>query len=223
MQEDGWVVCRVFKKKNLFTLGNEGRSSLGAVGVDRHPFASSSATTINGTPEALSLRDHHLHYVHGRQEAGFQGFELALHHHHPPNIPATHFTCTAHDSLQCPKPLGYDFPAVTGESPAMMKQFLAPHRGFDGADQSLACQVQVHHQACDGRTEVASGSCHEPGHGQQMLVGRDEGLNEWAMLVSMGQEDPSKAARFGETTSAPVHQINQLSVRGEMDLWGYGK
>ncbi|PQQ17599.1 protein BEARSKIN2 [Prunus yedoensis var. nudiflora] len=27
MQEDGWVICRVFKKKNLFKVGNEGGSS----------------------------------------------------------------------------------------------------------------------------------------------------------------------------------------------------
>lgn len=28
MQEDGWVVCRVFKKKNLFKVGNEVGSSI---------------------------------------------------------------------------------------------------------------------------------------------------------------------------------------------------
>lgn len=68
--------------------------------------------------------------------------------------------------------------------------------------------------------------------------GRDdenEGMNEWGMLnrlvtshMGIGQDSSSKGVRFEDTNNngtnpTSVHPINQLSLRGEMDFWGYGK
>ncbi|XP_058099994.1 protein BEARSKIN2 [Magnolia sinica] len=214
--EDGWVVCRVFKKKNLFKVGNEGSTSSGP---DRQ---------INGgmsidQSRPLTLKDVHYdrrqHNQDNLHTYDLYKPDLALHYSHVPTTPYSHVQAQAH--LQNHKPIGYDFPGLPTEPPIMVKQFLSSQGACD-SDEGLARQVQ--YQPCDAGLEV--GTCEQS---QQMVEGRDEGLNDWAMLdrlvsnTQVGQEESSKGVRFVDA-SPSVHQMNhQLSLRGEMDLWGYGK
>ncbi|KAG9459537.1 hypothetical protein H6P81_004045 [Aristolochia fimbriata] len=217
--EDGWVVCRVFKKKNLFKIGNEGSTSVG----------NGSQNNINHQSQTLTLKD--IHY--DRRPENLQTFDLykrdlALY----PQVPSA-AASGPFSHLQPPAiakaALSYDFPAITtGDSPAMMKQFLSNSQSGNACDtaESLGRQVQHYQQACEGGMDQV-GSCHEP-EAQQMVEGRDESLNDWAMLdrlVTIGQDhsDPSKGVRFGDANASSVTQMNPIPFRGEMDLWGYGK
>nr|GME00852.1 protein BEARSKIN2-like [Ipomoea batatas]GME00853.1 protein BEARSKIN2-like [Ipomoea batatas]GME20638.1 protein BEARSKIN2-like [Ipomoea batatas] len=71
--------------------------------------------------------------------------------------------------------------------------------------------------ACDSGLEV--GSCEPP----------PQSMSEWGMLVSsqMGQDDhgSSKDTRVGfeDANGSSINHINPLSLRSEMDFWGYGK
>lgn len=102
----------------------------------------------------------------------------------------------------------------------MVKQLMTnnPPRDCESGSESLR------YQACETGLEV--GTCETT---QQMVGGREEGMNEWGMLdrivtSHLGNEDSSKGVRFedGNATTS-VNQINQLSLRGEMDFWGYAK
>ncbi|KAF8412026.1 hypothetical protein HHK36_004586 [Tetracentron sinense] len=215
--EDGWVVCRVFKKKNLFKIGNEGGNT--SVGSD-HQL---NNTSSNNQPRTLTLGDsHYLHqqYNHGSQ----QTFDLykpepSLHYSH---IPAPQYSnIQAQTFLQNHKLVSYDFSTLPSNSPAMVKQLLPSQRDCDSGNDSLAGQVQ--YQACETGLEV--GTCES----SQLMVGREEaGLNEWAMLdrivtSDLGQDESTRGVRFADSNASSVQQISQLSLRGEMDFWGYGK
>ncbi|XP_010252331.1 PREDICTED: protein BEARSKIN2-like [Nelumbo nucifera] len=212
--EDGWVVCRVFKKKNLFKVGNEGGSSMGS----EHQL---NNTLGNNQPRALTLRDTQQYlrrqHEHGQSFDLYNKPELGLHYSHIPVPPYS----TMQSQTLLPgshRAVGYDFSPLPSESPVMAaKNLLSNPRECDsGGSESLAGQVHYQAQACEGGLEV--GTC-EPAQ---------QGLNDWAMLdrlvtSHLGQEDSSKGVRFGDANPSSVHQINQLSLRGEMDFWGYGK
>jgi len=98
----------------------------------------------------------------------------------------------------------------------MVKQLMSKARDCESGSESLR------YQACEPGLEV--GTCEAP---QQMVAGRDEqGMNDqWAVLVTshLGNEDSSKGVTFNAANAPSAHPINQSSLRGEMDLWGYGK
>ncbi|XP_043697769.1 protein BEARSKIN2-like [Telopea speciosissima] len=215
LNEDGWVVCRVFKKKHLFKIENGGGG--GGGGGLYSSYHQLNNTLSSNQPGTLTLRD--TEYLHRQHIHG-----LALHYSHIPAAPP-------YSNMQ-PQPILHDFstllPSDTTNNPSMVKNLLSNQRDCDsgGGSESLgAGQVhyQPHHQACEAGLEV--GTCEATQ--QHMVGGRDqEGINDWAMLVNshLGQEDSSKEVRFGDANPTSVHQINQLSLRGEMmDFWGYGK
>lgn len=81
----------------------------------------------------------------------------------------------------------------------------------------------LRYQVSESGMEV--GSCEPP---QEMGGGRGEGMNEWGVLdrlvtSHLGNEGSTKEVRFDDANPQSVHQINQLSLRGEMDFWGYAK
>ncbi|KAL8133186.1 protein BEARSKIN1-like [Apium graveolens] len=193
--EDGWVICRVFKKKNLFKIGNEGGGA---------STASDQLNNINSAnsnqPRTLSHSENHHQYLLHQQN--HQNFDLGLNSYsqlNPVSLPqyqqhveAQNFIPTHH------KTLGYDFPALPSESPLMIKQLMTNPR-----EQCESGSDNLRYQTCDTGIEV--GTC-EPSSQNLVGDGRDhQGLNEWGMRFE-GQ-DPN--------------QINQLSLRG--DFWNYGK
>ncbi|MQM02041.1 hypothetical protein Taro_034799 [Colocasia esculenta] len=205
--EEGWVVCRVFKKKNFFKVpGEKGAGTLG----DRPPGHLPMIDPI---------------YLHHEEPAGF--VHLQVPEPYKPEHPPLHYPQMAppkgnhqyysHLQLQNFLPdhraseVGYGFSSVLpGESSA-----------------SGAVDVRAPYRVCEGGVGV--------GEPMQLRVaageGRDRGSGEWALLDRMmstgrlGEGDAAAAAaaegRYGGTEGPlPPHEHRPA---GEMDLWGYGK
>ncbi|XP_062153251.1 protein BEARSKIN2 [Alnus glutinosa] len=213
--EDGWVICRVFKKKNLFKVGNEGGSSINSDQQLSNTLNASQARTFMHRDNQYLPRQHH---NNGGNQATFEP-ELALHHYS--HMPAASQYSLFQSQLLLPthKPLGYDYSTglPSEPPPIMVKQLMSNPRDCESGSENLQ------YQACEPGLEV--GTCESA---QQMVTGRDEGMNEWVMLnrlvtSQLGNEDSSKGMRFEDANTSSVPQINQLSLRGEMDFWGYGK
>ncbi|KAF7824932.1 protein BEARSKIN2-like [Senna tora] len=239
--EDGWVVCRVFKKKNLFKIGNEG-GSIHNINSDQQLNTNSSS--INQLPRSFMHRESQylLHHQQNPRNSspGSVGFELdkpnlALHYppHHLQNPQYSLFQ--AQQALvPAHKPIAYDYNSYSSTLPSdssvgaiAAKQLMGNPRDCDSSgDQGLRYHVS---------SEVGAGAC-EPVPGSQDQGGddnndQDQGMNEWGVLdrlvtSHLGSEDhsSSKGVRFEEANNAQsVHHINPLSLRGEMDFWGYAK
>lgn len=203
------MVCRVFKKKNLFKVTNEGVGGGGgsSANSDQHLNNNAHSSASIATPHTFMQRESQYQLRQPQQNyASHPTFELnksdlALHYIPTPPPPSHNFPHhhLFHSNLSTLKPLpgssaAYDYPALSSlppDAPLMVKQLMSnnPETG----------------QPTDGMTEP------------------------WAMLdrlvtSHLGNEDSSKDVRFeDEHGSSSVSQINQLSLRGEMDFWGYAK
>lgn len=206
------MVCRVFKKKNLFKIGNEGTHN-----PDQQMNNSSST---NG--RSFMHRENHylLHQQQNpRNSPGLEldKPELALHYPHLQNPQYSLFQ--SQNLLQTPKPMVFDYSyasSLPSDTPIMAKQLMANPRDCESGSDGLRYQVS--------ESGIEVGSC-EPN--QEMGGGRGEGINEWGVLdrlvtSHLGNEESNKGVRFEEANPQSVHQINQLSLRGEMDFWAYG-
>ncbi|KAF9587155.1 hypothetical protein IFM89_039595 [Coptis chinensis] len=221
--EDGWVVCRVFKKKNLFKIGGGSEGGTSMQGTTTHQLMNNASS--NNQALALLTRDSHTQYANRVQHMNQHTFdlykpELGLHYttiNHPDS--SIHYSNLQPQTLILQphnnKPIGYD------------PQLLSNQRdNCDSGSESLVAGGQVQYQPCEQGAGIDNES-------QQMVAGeRDVGLNDWTMLDrlvtphQLGAEDSSKGVvRFEDATNASsVNQINQqLSIRGEMDFWGYAK
>ncbi|XP_031503275.1 protein BEARSKIN2-like [Nymphaea colorata] len=225
--EEGWVVCRVFKKKSFFKLGNEGGSNgmcmdqegnggdhfgadqlhlAGGGHKDHMRFMTQPGHHHNGAVDHQPGFDH----AGGLQYAGAP----AAHINNPLNMPPPE----AHQ-LHGQKLLGYNF---CGSAAPPATSLLA-------AKQFLACNQRAHvgYQQCEGGGMEAATSA---GGGAQLVEMRDhENLNDWAHVLDkfvgggqINQEEDASRVRFGDANSTSTHQMNPLSLR-EMDLWTYGK
>ncbi|PKA57186.1 Protein BEARSKIN1 [Apostasia shenzhenica] len=110
IDEDGWVVCRVFKKKCFYKVAGEGSSSHGS-----DAMITASGAGVNIDDRSLTLSSHYLH----QQQA------LHLHHHH-------------HHSLYKPD-LALHYPQLTPEQPpenpyshVQVHDLLSSHRPVTG-------------------------------------------------------------------------------------------
>ncbi|KAJ4713908.1 NAC domain protein [Melia azedarach] len=226
--EDGWVICRVFKKKNLFKIGNDQNSNINS---------SSSDHTHHHHHQQQQQQFNNLNHRNSSSSSAFMQREnqFLLRHHQPPfelnNKPelALHYSSTPHQIPPTPQyslfqhqNLLPNYPTAlpstaADDSPASMVKQLMSNRSRDcdsAGSESLRYNPHHHHHHHEPGLEV--GTC-EP-----MVAaagGReDQGLNDWTMLVS---EDTGKGVRFEDANAQ--HQINQLSLRGEMNFWGYEK
>ncbi|KAG7025122.1 Protein BEARSKIN2, partial [Cucurbita argyrosperma subsp. argyrosperma] len=205
--EDGWVVCRVFKKKNLFKVTNEDGGGGSSANSDPQLNNAQSSASIT-TPRTFMHRESQYQLRQPHQNyASLPTFELnksdlAL-HYMPSTAPPSHFPHHLfHPNISTMnnnhKSLGnaseaYDYPTLSSlppDTPIMVKQLMSNPETSQPAD-----------------------SMTEP----------------WAMLdrlvtSHLGNEDSSKDVRFeDEHGLSSVSQINQLSMRGEMDFWRYAK
>ncbi|THU44458.1 hypothetical protein C4D60_Mb02t07580 [Musa balbisiana] len=111
-QEEGWVVCRVFKKKCFFKVGGEGSSGQA---MENHVNVGASRQQ----PRALSSQ-----YVHPNLTHHYHHF-----HHHNPNLYHSHMPANAYshgqvqDLLTNHRPSGYDFAVLPGDAAAVVKQY----------------------------------------------------------------------------------------------------
>ncbi|XP_065846974.1 protein BEARSKIN1-like [Euphorbia lathyris] len=179
--EDGWVVCRVFKKKNLFKVSNN---------------EGGGATTRMNTSsceQQLSNSNISMQYLVPRTQQQQQPHDLALHYQQIPQYslfqPQNLLPSSHHHHH---KPIGgggYDYSSVVlGPEPpvVMAKQFMSDH-GNESCEQN-------HQQNSNNNLND----------------------HEWGLLDhDIGNEDSSN--------QQPSSAVNLLSLRGEMDFWGYGK
>ncbi|CAA7033225.1 unnamed protein product [Microthlaspi erraticum] len=194
--EDGWVVCRVFMKKNLFKVVNEGGSSINSTDQYNH-----DASNNNNTLQARSFmqRDSPYQLVrnHGATTFELNKPDLVLHQYPP--------------IFHKPPSLGFDYTS-----------------GLTRDCESAASEGLQYQQACETGLEV--GTCETVASHNN----HQQGLGEWAMMdrlvtCHMGNEDSSRGIRFEDVnnnSSSVAEQVpatNQLSLRSEMDFWGYSK
>ncbi|KAM1001885.1 hypothetical protein ACFX13_002399 [Malus domestica] len=246
--EDGWVICRVFKKKNLFKVANEGGSSSMNSSEHQQLNNASSNSQLQARSFMHSHRDNQ-YLLRQQHHAATQGFQLnnnsSLHYAHLQSPP--HYSVFQSQALiptLAHKPLSsyddYSSQLPSDDSPAhgMVKQLMTNPRDCKSGSEGLR------YQACEPGLEV--GTCepdHQPnmvGGGAGTAGGRDnnhdhQGMSEWAMLdrlvtshdLGNDQDSSSKGtARYGDANApSSVNQINHqhLSLRGEMDFWGYAK
>ncbi|CAI9267150.1 unnamed protein product [Lactuca saligna] len=222
--EDGWVICRVFKKKNLFKVGgNEG--SRGSSGSDQLNHGSNQP----GSFSHPRVENHHQYLpYHQEQHQQLQTFvDLGLNHGHLPH-PYPHLQ--AQNFIPTHKPLGYDFSNLPSEdSPVMVKQLMSNHGDCDSGSGENQ-QLPVGYQGCEPGLEA--GTCEPP---ERMV---NAAGNEWGMmdrivtshLGAAANEDGSSSKELvryennaNASSSSSMQQVNQLPLRGEMDFWGYGK
>ncbi|KAL2497563.1 Protein BEARSKIN2 [Abeliophyllum distichum] len=193
LSEDGWVVCRVFKKKNLFKVGNGGGNGVSSDQVNS--AAASQSRTL------FTQRDRENQYLMHQQQAH------GLNYSHIPVALPQYPQLQAQNFIPTHKPLGYD--QFSDQSPIMVKQFMSStSRDCESGstDQNLGY----------GSGIEAVGKC------------QPENLSEWGMIdrlvtSQLGHDDSSKGVRFEDANEPSMNHINQLSLRSEMDFWGYEK
>ncbi|KAK4365684.1 hypothetical protein RND71_013564 [Anisodus tanguticus] len=177
--EDGWVICRVFKKKNLFKIvGNE---------------AGGAATSSHHQPPRTSFThsDHSQYLLH----------QLPQHSHdlNYSHIPIANLNLPQYSHNSNNIQLAQNF----------NKSSMGYHHDFSSGAQSAPCESGL---------EVASNNNVESSQHHQINMNNDQwGVNIDRQLVD---DDSSKVALAMGFES---NQINQLSQRGEMDFWSYGK
>ncbi|KAF5205229.1 Nac domain-containing protein [Thalictrum thalictroides] len=214
--EDGWVVCRVFKKKNLFKIGGGSEGNTSLQGPTTHQLMN-NASSNNNQAGSLHTRDtHHTSQYVNRvmNQHTFDlykpelGLQYSNHHINHPDAGGIHYSNLQPQTLMLQahnnKPIGYD------------PQLLSNQR--DNCDSGT------------GSESLAAGG----GQVQYDQQGeRVEGLNDWTMLNGLVtphqllDSSSKQVVRFEDSNNASsVNQINQqqqLSIRGEMDFWGYAK
>ncbi|PWA68584.1 No apical meristem (NAM) protein [Artemisia annua] len=200
--EDGWVICRVFKKRNLFKVGGNDALSGSTMSEQRNITQ----------PRTFPYAQENHQYLPYQQQ---QNFDLGLNYTHQyPHLMPTH------------KPLGYGFLNIPAEeSPIMVRQLMSNPRECDSG--SCENQLDVGYQACEPSLEVDTS---EAAQSLVNTNVREETLNEWGMMSHLSQpnEDanlPKGMLRYRDdaTSSSSMQQINQLSLRAGVNFWGYGK
>ncbi|XP_011621045.1 protein BEARSKIN2 [Amborella trichopoda] len=218
-EEDGWVVCRVFKKKNFFKVPQEASTSLSMEqessnimnhGVDRE------SVEREGSHRGLQY-NHHLH--HHNQPA----FDL----YKPPELglqftnmnPSHDLQMQVQAQIQSQRPpLGYDFSGLSASSETIAKPFLQIQRPCEGESFSK----NLSYQACDNGMNMNMAQCGAP---QEMVEMREDNLNDWSALLvgsHLSGEDSSKAMRYSDANAAS-NTINPAPLRNEIDLWNFAK
>ncbi|KNA24792.1 hypothetical protein SOVF_012420 [Spinacia oleracea] len=221
--EDGWVICRVFKKKNLFKIGGDQIGGGGTTtSATSDQLLCNPSGSSNGNQSRLFIpRDHTNNNSHSQYP----------HHLLLRNDPQT----TSTFDLYMNKPdLGLHS---------------YPHSHQIGPLHPPPDQYPTHHlyQAptdCDGgggggggggvptALEVTVCEPSDPHHHHH----HQAGINEWAMLdrvIGHQQDDHPDTTANNDLTSTVLEmnqqqqqqqqQHQQLSLRGEMDFWGYAK
>lgn len=204
LQEDGWVVCRVFKKKNLFKIG--GGTEGGTTSMQGTTTTTTHQLMSNSSSNNLQARAQYVNRMQTMNEHGFDLYkpELGLNYSNinPQDSNGIHYSSLQPQTIMLQshnnKPIGYD--------PLLLSN---QRDNCDSGSESLVAGGQVQYQACD---DQGAGISHQP---QQMVGERVEGLNDWTML------DRLVTPQLGHEHSPTNNQ--QLSIRGEMDFWGYAK
>ncbi|GAB4861168.1 hypothetical protein Ancab_036325 [Ancistrocladus abbreviatus] len=250
--EDGWVICRVFKKKNLFKVGGGGGGATtgNSTAADHMLCNTNGSSSSNQSPylmqrdsgnhQYLLLRQHandhtqQLHLYMKPAELGLHSYShLPLpqpHHdqysHHHPNLFPTHSDGVNNNNEAIG--LYHEFSTrqlTTDQSPLMLKQLIP--RDCESAAAAAGSESLGYGPTANGLEVVSSPQ-------QQMVVasaGAAAAASEWAMpMLDRLVPPPTHSVNDDADTNSSLHQMNQqqqpdqqLSLRGEMNFWGYAK
>ncbi|KAI3761113.1 hypothetical protein L1987_51521 [Smallanthus sonchifolius] len=204
--EDGWVICRVFKKRNLFKVrGN--KASSGSITLEER------ANNMYQTRPISYGVDNHQYLTYQQQQQQQQSCDLGLNYTHQ----YPHFIGTTH------KPLGCGFLNLPSEdSPIMVRQLMSNRRECDSG--SCENQLDLGYPTCEPGLEV---DISEPTLNMIDASVREDTSNEWGMidrpvtshLVVQHNEDANSTKgmlryRDDATSSSSLQPINQLSLQG---------
>ncbi|CAN6275783.1 unnamed protein product [Urochloa humidicola] len=207
--EDGWVVCRVFKKKCFFKIGGGGGEG---------STSSQGGDAVGGGHLAMSPPPLGGHHDQARAAA------LASHHYMHPHHQYYHHAASSYYS-QMPAP-----PHAAGaySHHVQVQDLLTNHRpaedagaGAGGYDFS-GLPVEHHHPGGGGGLDIggSDGGVAGDGGGQMGEAGRDQaGGEQWQAIDGFGNGGSAAAVEqmAGAMSSAGAQR------GGEMDLWGYGR
>ncbi|KAK9054282.1 hypothetical protein SSX86_025360 [Deinandra increscens subsp. villosa] len=209
--EDGWVICRVFKKRNLFKVGGN-EASNGSIAYEERPNNMYQSRPFAYAPDNHQYLTYDHHHQQQQQQQQ-QNFDLGLNYAHQ-QYP--HLISTTH------KPPGCDFLNLPSEeSPIMVRQLMSNHRECNSG--SCENQLGVGYHTCEPGLEVDIS-----GPTQNMINTnvREDTSNEWGMidrLVSshLGDANATKGLlryRDDATSSSSMQPINQLSLGGRLEF-----
>ncbi|KAL6652675.1 hypothetical protein ACP70R_011600 [Stipagrostis hirtigluma subsp. patula] len=196
--EDGWVVCRVFKKKCFFKIGGggEGSTSQGAEAVGHHLAVS---PPLGG------------HHDHDQARAA-----MASHYMHPHQY--YHAASSYYSQMQAPAPPH----AGAYSHHVQVQDLLTNHRpAADAGYDFSGLPVEQHHPG--GGLDVGSSDGGVAADGAQLGEGRDQqasggtAAEQWQAID--GFSNGGSAAAVQQMTGA----MSSGQRGGEMDLWGYGR
>ncbi|CAO2042420.1 unnamed protein product [Urochloa humidicola] len=195
--EDGWVVCRVFKKKCFFKIGGGGEGSTSSQGGDGGGGHLAVSPPLHDQARAAALASHYMHphqYYHHHAAASSYYSQMPA---APPHAGAYSHHVQVQDLLTNHRPAddagagGYDFSGLPVEH--------HPGGGLDvGGNDGVAAD------------------------GGQMGEGRDQAggaaAEQWQAIDGFGNGGSAAAVQQMAGTMSSGAQRG-----GEMDLWGYGR
>ncbi|CAN6228278.1 unnamed protein product [Urochloa humidicola] len=195
--EDGWVVCRVFKKKCFFKIGGGGEGSTSSQGGDTGGHLAVSPP-LHDQARAAALASHYMHphqYYHHHAAASSYYSQMPA---APPHAGAYSHHVQVQDLLTNHRPAddagagGYDFSGLPVEH--------HPGGGLDvGGNDGVAADGG---QMGEGRDQQAGGAAAE----------------QWQAIDGFG--NGGSAAAVQQMAGA---MSSGAQRGGEMDLWGYGR
>ncbi|GFQ05782.1 protein bearskin1 [Phtheirospermum japonicum] len=248
--EDGWVVCRVFKKKNLFKVGNTNNNNSSSEGGGGHNGNSSGMmmTMMNN-----SWDDDHIQLA-STQSRSAQLFaqqniinnQYNLLHS---NLNYTHIPLPQHDHhhsfISHIKPLMLSSSTINDNN-----NNYHPHHNLQSDLVPTTTNGDYDHQTspivsmqvkqfmssntnnsttrddCESASPAVGYQACEPGmecdqsRDDDGNDDDDQNLNEWDRLVVVTSHQQQQQ---DSNATSSINQINPLSLRSEMDFWAYGK
>lgn len=199
VQEDGWVVCRVFKKKCFFKIGG-GEGSTSSQGADAGGHHLAVSPPLGG------------HHDQARASA-----LLASHYMHPHQY-YHHHASSYYSQMQAPAP-----PHAAYSHHVQVQDLLTNHRPEDdagagaGAGYDFSGLPVEHHP---GGLDVGSSDGVAP-DGGQLGEGRDDqasgAAEQWQAMDGFSNGGGAAVQQMASAMSSGAQR------GGEMDLWGYGR
>ncbi|OEL22251.1 Protein BEARSKIN2 [Dichanthelium oligosanthes] len=194
--EDGWVVCRVFKKKCFFKIGGgEGSTSQGD-DAGGHHLAVSPPLGGHHEQARAALASHYMH--------PHQYYHHASSYYSQMQAPAPHAAYSHHVQVQ---------DLLTNHRPADVDDAAGAGYDFSGLP------VEHHHPV--GGLDVGS-SDGVAADGAQLGEGRDQAsgaaaAEQWQAMDGFSNGGSAAAQQMAGAMSSGAQR------GGEMDLWGYGR
>ncbi|PIN01572.1 hypothetical protein CDL12_25921 [Handroanthus impetiginosus] len=246
--EDGWVVCRVFKKKNLFKVGNS-EGGGGGHNINQNGMVMSSSCdqlNMSSTSASATSCSQSRSFFTQRNDAAFNQYLLHPHpadlnyshipvppHHQYPQLEAQNFIST-HNHINKPLMLNitsnYDHHNLSALPNSTTTDYDHHHSPAAIASMQVKQFMSSNTNAntstrddCESASPApANYQACEPGiecdQSSQPVVARDD-----QNLNEWDRLVIASSHHQDANHPSSINQINHLTLRSEMDFWAYGK